>query len=130
MSFLAVTMFLATIVLWLFFFLIGFSTVGIARGFASKIDEVAGNTGELKSLKLNPLSVLIMILLLGIITGIVSFLYAPLYGLKNSVLATGTMLYASYTGYFVGFYLSNWIALQKGKRMAKMKEEQNNASRP
>lgn len=123
-------MILATIVLWLFFFLLGFSTVGIARGFATKIDEIAGKTGELKSLRLSPVSILIGVILLGAITLGIAFLYAPMYGFTNAALATGAMLYASFTGYFIGFYLANWIALQKGKRLAKMKEEQSKSSQP
>lgn len=123
MSLLFWTMILATIVLWLFFFLLGFSTVGIARGFATKIDEAAGATGELKPLRLSPLSIVISILVLGAITTGIALLYAPLYGFTNAALGTGAMLFTSYTGYFIGFYLANWIALQKGKRIAKMNEQ-------
>lgn len=113
MTLLDIVMIMATIVTWLFFFLVGFSTVGMIRGYANKVDELAGGE-ELKPLKISIPTVTAIIFIIMLIVAWVGWKEG-----SQRIVPTAMMLLIGFSGYFIGFHLSNWIALAKERRKHK-----------
>lgn len=114
MSLLDIVMIMATIVTWLFFFLVGFSTVGMIRGYANKLDELSGDSGELKPLRMSKATVIFILVVIALIVAWVGWKEGI-----HRILPTAAMLLIGFSGYFIGFHLSNWIALAKERRKHK-----------